>query len=68
MIAEALLNHTNVKMMGLCNVPINTIDGIKRAMKLPNAEIEYMGLNHFAFITKIEQDGKDYLQEALQAG
>lgn len=68
MIAEALLNYTNVKMMGLCNVPINTIDGIKRHMNLPNANIEYMGLNHFAFVTKIEQDGKDYLQEALEAG
>ncbi|MCM1259698.1 MAG: 6-phospho-beta-glucosidase [Prevotella sp.] len=68
MIAEALLNYTNVKMMGLCNVPINTIDGIKRSMNLPNANIEYMGLNHFAYITKIEQDGKDYLQDALAAG
>ena len=68
MIAEALLNHTKIKMMGLCNVPINTIDGIKKAMNLPNAYVEYMGLNHFAYITKIEQDGKDYLQEALQAG
>lgn len=68
MIAEALLNYTNVKMMGLCNVPINTIDGIKRNMNLPNANIEYMGLNHFAYITKIEQDGKDYLQDALEAG
>lgn len=68
MIAEALLNYTNVKMMGLCNVPINTIDGIKRSMNLPDANIEYMGLNHFAYITKIEADGKDYLQEALNAG
>ena len=68
MIAEALLNYTNVKMMGLCNVPINTIDGIKRSMNLPDANIEYMGLNHFAYITKIEADGKDYLQEALSAG
>lgn len=68
MIAEALLNYTNIKMMGLCNVPINTIDGIKKSMNLPNANIEYIGLNHFAYITKIEQDGKDYLQEALQAG
>ena len=68
MIAEALLNYTNVKMMGLCNVPINTIDSIKKGMELPNAEIEYMGLNHFAYITRIEQDGKDYLQEALEAG
>lgn len=68
MIAEALLNYTNVKMMGLCNVPINTIDSIKKNMNLPNAEVEYMGLNHFAYITRIEQDGKDYLQEALEAG
>ena len=68
MIAEALLNYTNVKMMGLCNVPINTIDGIKKSMNLPNAEVEYMGLNHFAYITKIEQDGKDYLEDALAAG
>lgn len=67
-IAEALLNHTNIKMMGLCNVPINTIDGIKRHMNLPNAYIEYMGLNHFAYITKIEDNGKDYLQEALNEG
>ena len=29
-IAEALLNHTNIKMMGLCNVPINTINSINR--------------------------------------
>lgn len=68
MIVEALLNYTNVKMIGLCNVPINTIDGIKRHMNLPNANIEYIGLNHFAYITKIEQDGKDYLQDALDAG
>ena len=68
MIAEALLNYTSVKMMGLCNVPINTIDGIKKSMNLPNAEVEYMGLNHFAYITKIEQDGKDYLEDALAAG
>lgn len=68
MIAEALLNYTNVKMMGLCNVPINTIDSIKKGMNLPNAKIEYMGLNHFAYITKIEQDGKDYLQEAIESG
>lgn len=68
MIAEALLNHTKIKMMGLCNVPINTIDGIKKSMNLPDAYVEYMGLNHFAYITKIEQDGKDYLQEALSQG
>ena len=68
MIAEAVLNNTKIKMMGLCNVPINTIDGIKKKMDLPNAEIEYVGLNHLAWITGIRQDGVDYLQQAIDEG
>ena len=68
LIAQALLNYTNVKMMGLCNVPINMIDGIKRRLNLPNANVEYIGLNHFTYVTSIEDNGKDYLNEALEAG
>lgn len=68
LIAHALLNHTNVKMMGLCNVPINMIDGIKRRLNLPNAHVEYIGLNHFTYVTSIEDNGKDYLNDALEAG
>ncbi len=68
MIAEAVLNNSSIKMMGLCNVPINTIDSVKRQLNLPNAYVEYLGLNHLAWVTKIEQDGKDYLGEAIQAG
>lgn len=68
MIAEAVLNNTKIKMLGLCNVPINTIDSIKNKMNLPNAEIEYIGLNHLAWITGIRQDGVDYLQKAIDEG
>ena len=68
MIAEAVLNNSKIKMLGLCNVPINTIDSIKKKMELPNAYIEYIGLNHLAWITKIEQDGVDYLQKAIDEG
>lgn len=68
MIAEALLNYTNIKMMGLCNVPINTIDSIKKKLNLPNADVEYIGLNHFAYVTKIVDNGKDYLQDAISQG
>ena len=68
MIAEAVLNNTKIKMMGLCNVPINSIDSLKKRMDLPNAEVEYIGLNHLSWITAIRQDGKDYLQEAIDAG
>lgn len=68
MIAEAVLNNSKIKMMGLCNVPINTIDSIKKQLDVPNAYVQYLGLNHFAWVTKIEQDGKDYLNEAMNAG
>ena len=68
MIAEAVLNNSKIKMMGLCNVPINTIDGLKKKMDLPNAEVEYVGLNHLAWITSIRQDGIDYLQRAIDEG
>lgn len=68
MIAEAVLNNTKIKMLGLCNVPINTIDGIKKKMDLPNAEVEYVGLNHLAWITGIKQDGVDYLEKAIEEG
>ena len=68
MIAEAILNNSKIKMMGLCNVPINTIDSIKTKMNLPNAYIEYLGLNHFAWITGIKDGDKDYLEDAINQG
>jgi len=52
-IAEYLLNYTSVKMMGLCNVPIN----MKRDIlaELPDSgkgvHIEYLGLNHLSWVT-----------------
>lgn len=68
MIAEAVLNNSPIKFIGLCNVPINSIDGIKKNLNLPNAFVEYLGLNHLAWITRIEDNGKDYLKEAIDMG
>lgn len=67
-ITEAILNHTNVKMLGLCNVPYNMNKSIRETMELPNAELTYVGLNHLSWVTAIEQDGKDYLKAALDMG
>jgi len=67
-LAEMILNHTKVKMLGLCNVPINTVDGLKKRLNLPNAFVEYMGLNHLAYITAVRDNGKDYLFDAINAG
>ena len=68
MIAQALLTHTKIKTMGLCNVPINMISSVKQKLGLENAEVEYVVLNHLTWITSIKLNGKDYLQEAIEQG
>lgn len=68
MLADALLNHTKIKTIGVCNVPINMIDSLKKRLDLPRAEVEYVGLNHLSWITSITQDGVDYLQKAIKEG
>ncbi|KQX48430.1 6-phospho-beta-glucosidase [Paenibacillus sp. Root444D2] len=67
-ITEALLNHSNVKMLGLCNVPFNMFKSIRETLQLDHASFTYVGLNHLSWITTIEQDGKDYVKTALDMG
>jgi len=67
-ITEALLKHTGVKMLGLCNVPYNMYKSIRESLALPEAKMTYVGLNHLSWITAIEHDGKDYLKTALELG
>jgi 6-phospho-beta-glucosidase len=67
-ITEAILNHTDIKMLGLCNVPYNMFKSIRESLNLDRPNIEYIGLNHLSWITAIEQDGKDYLKTALDMG
>lgn len=67
-ISQAILTNTNIKMMGLCNVPFNMFKSIKTSLNLDSAEIEYVGLNHLSWITAIKSGDKDYLKTALDMG
>ncbi len=66
-ITEFVLNHTNVKCMGLCNVPINMIDDTKEAMG-DDCDITYIGLNHLSWITSVKKDGKELIDDMLAQG
>lgn len=66
-IAEAL-KYKDIKSVGLCNCPYAMEKSVKDAIGLPDAEIEYVGLNHLSWITAIRYGGKDYIQEALDSG
>ncbi|MFD2614115.1 6-phospho-beta-glucosidase [Paenibacillus gansuensis] len=67
-ITEALLNHSKVKMLGLCNVPYNMFKSIRETLDLNQPDITYVGLNHLSWITAIEENGTDYLKSALDMG
>jgi len=53
-IAEAVLNHTDINMLGLCNVPVNMVKDIKEKYGSIAPDFEYIGLNHLSWITSTE--------------
>lgn len=62
-IAEAILNHTKVKMVGLCNNPVNMLAGIEKALGSRDFEYQYVGLNHLSWITSVTHQGKEVLTD-----
>lgn len=68
-VAEALLNHADVRMMGLCNVPFNMKKSIREKLGAsPDAFFEFVGLNHLTWITAILDGGEDLLAKAIDQG
>ncbi|MCL2456501.1 MAG: 6-phospho-beta-glucosidase [Defluviitaleaceae bacterium] len=62
---QALLDHTKIKSLGLCNAPLGIIKETLGKFSLDTAEIDYVGLNHLSFLTSVRADGRDFLQEAI---
>lgn len=58
---EAILKHTNLNVVGLCNNPINTIAAISQAFQVEPKDVflEWMGLNHVNWVRKIFVKGQD---------
>ena len=65
--AQAVLNYTDTKMIGLCNGPLGMqkIPEWALGLKLSEVESDYAGLNHLGYITSIRHNGRDYLRETL---
>ena len=66
-VSEFIQNHTNVKSIGLCNVPIDMYDDIKEAVG-EDAEITYVGLNHLSWVTSVKKDGKELIYDLFDEG
>lgn len=66
-VTEAVLKHSNVKTIGLCNLPIGTKMKIADIydVNLSQVNIEVVGINHLLWTTKVLIDGIDVTEDVL---
>lgn len=57
-IAQAVLGHTDVNMIGLCNCAINMVKEIEDTLGTKEFDYEYVGLNHLSWITSVVKHGE----------
>jgi 6-phospho-beta-glucosidase len=65
---EAVLKHSKIKTVGLCNVPIGIImDVLKHTGgEVGDLELDYVGLNHLAWVRKFTFLGTDITQTVIE--
>jgi 6-phospho-beta-glucosidase len=66
-ITEALLKHTGLKAVGLCNNPINMEAGLAMLFGAEDREVflEWVGLNHVNWIRRVFVRGKDVTPDLM---
>lgn len=68
MVTEAVYKYTNIRTVGLCNLPI----GIKmqvaniQQVDVSQVDIEMVGINHLNWTRHIQIDGKDKTSEVIE--
>lgn len=68
-ITEAILQYTNFKKaIGLCNVPVNMIEGFSKMLNADENDVtmEIQGTNHFIFTTDVFVKGQSRFEELLE--
>lgn len=65
---EAVLKHSKIRTVGLCNVPIGMImDVVKHLGGEPeDIELDYVGLNHLSWVRKFVHQGTDITPQVLE--
>jgi 6-phospho-beta-glucosidase len=66
-VTEALIKHSKIKSVGLCNVPIGMIMDIVKhtGCRMEDVDLDYVGLNHLAWIRRFKCAGRDITAQAL---
>ena len=66
-LTEAILNHTQIKTIGLCNVPIGMKMGIARLLDVATdrVQIDFAGLNHLVYGLHVYLDGVEITRDVI---
>lgn len=66
-ITEAVLKHTGLKVVGLCNNPINTQAGVAEMFGVEARDVflEWVGLNHVNWVRRVYVRGRDATAEMM---
>ncbi len=67
-ITEAIISKTQVKCIGLCNVPINMhYDAAQKLnVKAEDIKTNFIGLNHLSFMNSCKYNGEEVLAKVLE--
>jgi 6-phospho-beta-glucosidase len=67
MVTEAVLKHTNIKAVGLCNVPIGMEMGVAKLLGVDHSRvrIDFAGLNHLVYGLDVFVDGTSVKTEVI---
>ncbi|MBP8130624.1 MAG: 6-phospho-beta-glucosidase [Candidatus Hydrogenedentes bacterium] len=65
---EAVLRHSAIRTVGLCNVPIGMIMDIVKHLggAWDDYELDYVGLNHLSWVRRFARRGEDITQAVLE--
>lgn len=68
-VTEAVNRHASVSAIGLCNIPIGIEMDVARFLGCAHEDVEldYIGLNHLAWVYGVRVRGEDRSEDALDA-
>jgi len=67
MVTEALLKHSTIRTVGLCNIPVNMERDITTMLNAKRNEVtlQIAGLNHLVWARKVLHQGEDKLDQII---
>jgi 6-phospho-beta-glucosidase len=67
LITQAILHHTDARVVGICDTPSELLHRIASALAADSADVrcEYFGLNHLGWVRKVELHGQDVTEDVL---